>query len=146
MSFKDEVNDAIVHVVSLRRLIQLSRPRRLGDKFDEEKEKKKSETVVDLKKKIEDLPAEKVDNVIALATQSTPIEIDDIVHKLERLEFLLDDMNKGKDKRSNLSFLIESLRVNTIIYSTLSSIKSLQKIISGNLTHAASILIDGLCL
>jgi hypothetical protein len=131
MSFKDEVDDAIVHVVSLRRLIQLSRPRRLGDKFDEEKEKKKSETVADLKKKIEDLPTEKVDNVIALAGQSTPIEIDDIVHKLERLEFLLDDMNKGKDKRSNMSFLIESLRISTIIYSSLSSIKSLQKIISG---------------
>jgi hypothetical protein len=131
MSFKDEVNDAIVHVVSLRQLIQLSRPRRPGEKYDEEKEKRKTETIADSKKKIEDLPAEKVENVITLAMQSTPIEIDDIVHKLERLEFLLEDMNKGKDKRSNLSFLIESLRVNTIVYSALTSINSLEKIVSG---------------
>ncbi len=131
MSFKDEVNDAIMHVVSLRQIIQLSRPRRLGEKFDAEKEKKKAETIADSKKKLEDIPAEKVENVIALASQSTPIESDEIVHKLERLEFLLEDMSKGKDKRSNLSFLIESLRVNTIIYSTLSSVKSLQKIITG---------------
>jgi len=131
MSFKDEVNDAIVHVVSLRQLIQLSRPRRPGEKFDAEKEKKKAEMIADSKKKIEDLPAEKVENVIALAMQSTPIELDQIVHKLERLEFLLEDTNKGKDKRSNLSFLIESFRVNTIIYSALSSITSLQKIVNG---------------
>ena len=131
MSFKDEVNDAIVHVVSLRQLIQLNRPRRPGEKFDAEKEKKKAEMIADSKKKIEDLPAEKVENVIALAMQSTPIELDQIVHKLERLEFLLEDTNKGKDKRSNLSFLIESFRVNTIIYSALSSITSLQKIVNG---------------
>ncbi|HXQ93375.1 MAG TPA: hypothetical protein VN739_10255 [Nitrososphaerales archaeon] len=131
MSFKDEVTDAIVHVVSLRQLIQLSRPRRLGEKYDEEKEKTRAESIADSKKKIEDLPAEKVENVIALAVQSTPIEIDEIVHKLERLEFLLEDMNKGKDKRANLSFLIGSFRVNTIIYGALSSITSLQKIITG---------------
>ena len=131
MSFKDEVNDAIVHVVSLRQLIQSSRPRRPGEKFDEEKELKRAETIADAKKKLEDLPVEKVENITTLAQQSTPIEIDEIVHKLERLEFLLEDMSKGKDKRSNLSFLLESFRVNTITYSILSSIKSLQKIISG---------------
>jgi hypothetical protein len=132
MSFKDEVNDAIVHVVSLRQLIQLSRARRPGEKFSEDKEKKRIEMLNDSKKKVEDLPPEMVESLINLAIQATPIELDAIVHNLERVEFLLEDINKGKDKKPSLAALIESFKVTPVIYNVLRSIANLQKTINAS--------------
>lgn len=128
MSFRDEVNDAITQVVAIRVLIQQSRPLRPGQKVDEEKEKRKSEKIAESKKNLKDISQEKIEAVIALGQQSMPMEVDDMVHKLERLEFLLEDLAKGKDRKSNLKSVIDSLKNAPVLQNALQSISSLTKL------------------
>lgn len=128
MSFRDEVNDAITQVVAIRVLIQQSRPLRPGQKVDEEKEKQKSEKIAESKKNLKDISQEKIEAVIALGQQSMPMEVDDMVHKLERLEFLLEDLAKGKDRKSNLKSVIDSLKNAPVLQNALQSISSLTKL------------------
>jgi len=130
MSFRDEVNDAIAQVVAIRVLIQQSRPARPGEKPDEEKEKKKSEKIAESKRNLKDISQEKIDSIIALGQQSMPMEVDDVVHKLERLEFLLEDVAKGKDRKSNLKGVIDSLKNMPVLQNALLSIPSLTKLTS----------------
>jgi len=130
MSFKDEVNDAIIHVAAIRTLIQQSRPLRPGEKLDEEKEQKKVEKIVESKKNLQDFPADRIESLVSYAQQSMPMEIDEIIHKLDRVEFLLDDVGKGKDRRSNLKLIIETLKNAPVVQSSLLSILSLKKYLS----------------
>jgi len=130
MSFKDEVNDAIIHVAAIRTLIQQSRPLRPGEKLDEEKEQKKVEKIVESKKNLQDFPADRIESLVSYAQQSMPMEIDEIIHKLDRVEFLLDDVAKGKDRRSNLKLIIETLKNAPVVQSSLLSILSLKKYLS----------------
>ncbi len=130
MSFKEEVNDAISHVVAIRILIQLSRPLRLGEKLDEDNERMKAEKIAESKKNLRDLPPDRIGSLIVLSRQSMPMDIDEIVHKLERLEFLLEDVNKGKDRKSNLKSIVDSFKPVPVLQSTLLAIPSLKKIMS----------------
>lgn len=128
MSFKDEVNDAISHVVAIRVLIQSSRPLRPGEKSDEERETKRKERLEDSRAKLKDFPAEKIDALSALAQESMPMQVDELVHKLERLEFLLEDVAKGKDRKANLKSILESFKPAPVLQSSLISVESLRKI------------------
>lgn len=128
MSFKEEVNDAILHVTSIRIIIQQSRPIRLGEKLDEEKEKKKLDQIVEAKKNLQDFSSERIESLIVLSQKSMPMEVRDMIHKLERLEFLLEDMSKGKDRKSNLKTLVDSFKTVPTLQSALLAIPSLVKI------------------
>jgi hypothetical protein len=128
MSFKEEVNDAISHVVSVRLLIQLSRPARPGEKLDEEKEKKKLATIEDTKKNLRFFPEERITSLVEVSRLSMPMEVDELVHKLERLEFLLEDLGKGKDRKGNLRALIETFKTVPAVQGALLAIPSLKKI------------------
>jgi hypothetical protein len=130
MSFKDEVKDAMTQVVSIRVLIQQSRRLRPGEKIDEEKEKKKSEKIAEAELNLKDLPPDKIDALIAYSQNSLPMELDEIVHKLERLEFLLEDVSRGKDRKSNMRSLIDSLKTAPVLQNALLSIQNLNKLTS----------------
>ena len=95
MSFKEEIDDAIKHVSSIRQLVLLSRRPLSTAKLDEEKEAKRKEGVDIARKNLSDLPSGRVDNIIALSQSRSPIENDELMHKLERAEFLLEDIKKG---------------------------------------------------
>jgi len=128
MSFKEEVDDAKSHVVAIRLLIQLSRPPRPGEKLDEDKEKKKVDTLEETKKNVRYFSQERIDSLIAVSKLSLPMEVDEIVHKLERMEFLIEDQGKGKDRKSNLRILIESFKTIPAVQSSLLAIPTLQRI------------------
>jgi hypothetical protein len=128
VSFKDEVNDAISQVVAIRVLIQSSRPFRPGEKLDEEKEAKKNERLAEAKTKLKGLPNEKIDSLIALSRESMPMEVDELVHKLERVEFLLEDVAKGKDRKSNLKNLVETFKTAPVLQNSLQGIESLKRL------------------
>ena len=128
MSFKEEVDDAKSHVVAIRLLIQLSRPPRPGEKLDEDKEKKKVDTLEETKKNVRYFSQERIDSLIAVSKLSLPMEVDEIVHKLERMEFLIEDEGKGKDRKSNLRNLIESFKTVPAVQSSLLAIPTLQRI------------------
>jgi hypothetical protein len=130
MSFKEEVDDAKTHVVAIRLLIQLSRPPRPGEKLDEDKEKKKMDTLEDTKKNVRYFSQERIDSLTAVSKLSLPMEVDEIVHKLERMEFLLEDEGKGKDRKSNLRNLIESFKTVPAVQGSLLAIPTLQRITS----------------
>lgn len=130
MSFKEEVDDAKAHVVAIRLLIQLSRPARPGEKLDEEKESKKMATIEDTKKNIRYFSEERIESLEAISKLSLPMEVDEIIHKLERMEFLLEDESKGKDRKSNLRSLIESFKTVPAVQSALLAIPTLQRITS----------------
>ncbi len=130
MSFKEEVDDAKAHVVAIRLLIQLSRPARPGEKLDEEKESKKVATIEDTKKNIRYFSEERIESLEAISKLSLPMEVDEIIHKLERMEFLLEDESKGKDRKSNLRSLIESFKTVPAVQSALLAIPTLQRITS----------------
>jgi hypothetical protein len=130
MSFKEDVNDAILHVVAIRVLIQQSRPPRPGEKYDEEKEKKKVEKIEESKKNLKEFSSERIGSLTLLSQQSMPMDIDEVVHKLERMEFLLEDVSKGKDRKSNLKTIIETLKSAPSLQSALLAIPSLTKITS----------------
>jgi len=129
MSFREEVDDAIIHVTSFRQLVLLSRRPLSTDKLNEEKETKRREALEVARKNLSDLPVDKIENIVSLTVKSSPIEIDEIVHKLDRTEFLLEDIKKGRDKRSNLKALTESFRITPAIYEGLTSVANLRKII-----------------
>jgi hypothetical protein len=129
MSFKEEIDDAILHVSSIRQLVLLSRRPLATDKTSEEKEAKRKESLDSAKKVLGDLPAEKTDNIIALSVKSSPIEIDEILHKLERAEFLLEDIKKGRDKKNNLKTVIDSFKSTPAIQEGLMAVTNLKKII-----------------
>lgn len=129
MSFKEEIDDAIRHVSSIRQVVLLSRRPLATDKKSEEKEAKRKESLDAAKKVLSDLPSEKIDNIIALSLKSSPIEIDEILHKLERAEFLLEDIKKGRDKKSNLKIVIDSFKATPAIQEGLTSVANLMKII-----------------
>jgi hypothetical protein len=128
MSFRDEVDDAIKHVVSIRQLVLLSRRTLTTDKLSLEKETKRKEALEMARKNLSDLPAEKVENIAAYSVSISPIEIDEIIHKLERAEFLLEDIKKGRDKRTNLKTLADSFRITPVIHEGLMSAGNLVKI------------------
>jgi len=130
MSFKEEINDAISHVVGIRVLIQSSRRPRPGEKKDEEKEQKRAEKIAESKKRLQDFSAEKIDGLVSLAQEGVPMDLDEIVHKLERAEFLLEDVAKGKDRKSNLLTLIESFKSTPVLQNALLSVASLKKLLS----------------
>jgi hypothetical protein len=132
MSFREEVDDAISQVTSIRQLVLLSRRPLSTDKLIEEKEIKRKEALLVAKKNLRDLSPDKIDNIVALTLNSTPIEIDELVHKLERTEFLLEDIKKGRDKKSNLKGLTESFKVTPAIYEGLTSIGNLTKTIEAH--------------
>ncbi|MFI5419637.1 MAG: hypothetical protein ACHQ1H_01580 [Nitrososphaerales archaeon] len=129
MSFKEEIDDAILHVSSIRQLVLLSRRPLATDKTSEEKDAKRKESLDSAKKVLGDLPAEKTDNIIALSVKSSPIEIDEILHKLERAEFLLEDIKKGRDKKNNLKTVIDSFKSTPAIQEGLLAVTNLKKII-----------------
>ena len=133
MSFKEDVSDAISHVVAIRLLIQLNRRPRPGEKLDEEKEKKKLEKIEKSKKNLGDFSQERIDSLIALSQQGMPMDLDEIVHKLERLEFLLEDVSRGKDRKSNLKSIIETFKTAPLVQESLLAIPSLHKITSDSL-------------
>lgn len=128
MSFKEEVTDSISHVVAIRTLIQLSRRPRPGEKFDEEKEKKKIEKIAEARKTLSGFPSEKIESLVTLAQVGLPMDLDEIVHKLERLEFLLEDVARGKDRKGNLKGIIESFKTAPTLQDALLSIASLKKL------------------
>jgi hypothetical protein len=130
MSFKEEVDDAKTHVVAIRLLIQLSRPPRPGEKLDEDKEKKKMDTLEDTKKNVRYFSQERIDSLTAVSKLSLPMEVDEIIHKLERMEFLIEDEGKGKDRKSNLRNLIESFKTVPAVQGSLLAIPTLQRITS----------------
>jgi hypothetical protein len=130
MSFKEEVDDAKSHVVAIRLLIQLSRPARPGEKLDEEKEKQKVETIEATRKNLRYFSEERIESLIAISKLRMPMEIDEIVHKLERVEFLLEDVGRGKDRKGNLRSLVESFKTVPAVQSALQAIPSLQKVVS----------------
>jgi hypothetical protein len=127
MSFKEEIDDAIKHVSSIRQLVLLSRRPLSTARLDEEKETKRKEGVDIAQKNLSDLPPGKIDNIVALSQRSSPIENDEILHKLDRAEFLLEDIKKGRDKRANLKVLVESFKATPAIHEGLVSIVSLAK-------------------
>jgi hypothetical protein len=129
MSFKEEIDDAILHVSSIRQLVLLSRRPLATDKTSEEKEAKRKESLDSAKKVLGDLPAEKTDNIVALSVKSSPIEIDEILHKLERAEFLLEDIKKGRDKKNNLKTVVDSFKSTPAIQEGLLAVTNLKKII-----------------
>ena len=135
MSFKEEIDDAIKHVSSLRQLVLLSRKPLSTAKLDEEKEAKRKEGVELARKNLNDLAVEKIDNIVALTEKNTPIENDEILHKLERAEFLLEDIKKGRDKRANLKILVDSFRSTPAIHEGLTAIKNLTKILENPQTN-----------
>lgn len=128
MSFKEEVDDAILHVTSMRILLQQNRPARLGEKLDEEKEKKKQEKITEARKNLQDFSPEMIDSLIALSQRSMPMEVDEMIHKLDRLEFLLEDVRKGKDRKTNLKNLIDSFKTIPTLQSALLATSNLVKI------------------
>jgi len=128
MSFKEEVDDAKSHVVAIRLLIQLSRPTRPGEKLDEEKEKKKIETIEATRKNLRYFSEERIESLIALSRTSMPMEVDEIIHKLERAEFLLEDIGKGKDRKGNLRSLVESFKTAPTVQNALLAIPTLQRV------------------
>jgi hypothetical protein len=128
MSFKEEVQDAISHVVAIRQLIQLSRRPRPGEKPDEEKEKTRLEKISDSKRILQDFSRERIDGLVEFSQQSMPMDIDEIVHKLERAEFLLEDVSRGRDRKSNLKALIDSFKTAPTLQNSLTAIPSLMKI------------------
>jgi hypothetical protein len=130
MSFKEEINDAISHVVGIRVLIQSSRRPRPGEKSDEEKKQKRVERIADSKKKLQDFSPERIDSLVSLAQEGMPMDLDEIVHKLERAEFLLEDVAKGKDRKSNLLTLVESFKTTPVLQNALLAIPSLKKLLS----------------
>jgi len=130
MSFKEEVNDAISHVVGIRVLIQFNRRPRPGEKSDEEKERKRAEKIEESKKSLQDFPQDKIDSLISLAQQGMPMDLDEIIHKLERTEFLLEDLSKGKDRKSNLASIVGSFKNTPVLQNALLSIANLKKILS----------------
>ena len=99
MSFKEEIDDAILHVSSIRQLVLLSRRPLATDKTSEEKEAKRKESLDSAKKVLGDLPAEKTDNIVALSVKSSPIEIDKILQS-ERAEFLLEDIKRAEIRKT----------------------------------------------
>ncbi len=129
MSFKEEIDDAIRHVSSIRQVVLLSRRPLATDKKSEEKETKRKESLESAMKVLSDLPPGKTDNIIALSVKSSPIEIDEISHKLERAEFLLEDIKKGRDKKSNLKVIIDSFKATPAVQEGLTSVANLMKII-----------------
>jgi len=128
MSFKEEVDDAKSHVVAIRLLIQLNRPARPGEKLDEEKERKKAETIEDTRKNLRYFSEERIESLVEFSKMSMPMEIDEIVHKLERMEFLLEDVGRGKDRKGNLRSLVESFKTVPTVQNALLAIPSLQRI------------------
>jgi hypothetical protein len=127
MSFKEEIDDAIKHVSSIRQLVLLSRRPLSTAKLDEEKEAKRKEGVDIARKNLSDLPSGRVDNIIALSQSRSPIENDELMHKLERAEFLLEDIKKGRDKRINLKVLVDSFKSTPPIHEGLVAIMSLSR-------------------
>jgi len=129
MSFKEEVNDAILQVTSITALIQQSRPIRPGAKFDEEIEKKKQDKIAEARKNLQaGFSPERIESLLELSQKSMPMEVDEIIHKLERMEFLLEDVRKGKDRKNNLKSLIDSFKTTPLLQNALLAIPSLLKI------------------
>ncbi len=128
MSFKEEVDDAKSHVVAIRLLLQLNRPARPGEKLDEEKEKQKVETIEATRKNLRYFSDERIESLIAISKFNMPMEIDEIIHKLERMEFLLEDVGRGKERKGNLRSLVESFKTVPAIQSALLAIPSLQQV------------------
>ena len=70
---------------------------------------------------------ERIDGVVLLVRRSTPSEIDEMKQKLERMEFLIEDIRMGRDKKSDLLNLIDSFKRPTIeLYNALTAIETLQ--------------------
>jgi hypothetical protein len=133
MSFKEDVTDAITNVVAIRQMIQLNRPRRPGEKFDEEKEKKKLEKLDESKKVLSNISPQKMEGLVVFSQQGMPMDLDEIVHKLERAEFLLEDVSKGKDRKSNLKGIIDSLKTAPVVQEALLAVPSLTRITSDSM-------------
>ncbi len=132
LSFKEEVESAIDHVVSIRRLIENSRAKLSTESSSDEETKKRKEAIEEIRKKISDMPAENIDGIIALGQSKTPIELREINQGLERLEFLLEDMKKGKDRRINLKNLVDSFKsISLIVYNALNKVDPLVRLIEG---------------
>jgi hypothetical protein len=130
MSFKEDVSDAISHVVAIRILIQFSRRPRPGEKLDEEKEKKKLEKIEESKKNLQDFSADKIQSLVTLAQQGMPMDLDEINNRLERVEYLLEDVGKGKDRKNNLKSIIQTFKSAPVVQDALVTITSLKKIMT----------------
>jgi len=128
MAFKEQIQDVIAHVVGLRKLIELTRPPlAVAKRLDEEQTKKREEETQSIKTKLGDLSSERIDEVIQLVRRSTPSEIDDMKQKLERMEFLLEDIRMGRDKKKNLQDLMDSFKRPTVeLYNALTAIETLR--------------------
>jgi hypothetical protein len=129
MAFKEEIEDVIAHVIELRKLIELSRPPlAVAKRLDEEQTRKREQEIQSIKEKLGgDLSSERIDEVILLARKSTPSEIDEMKQKLERMEFLLEDIGRGRDKKNDLQNLIDSFRRPSIeVYNALAAIETLR--------------------
>jgi hypothetical protein len=129
MTFKEEIEDVIAHAVGLRKLIELSRPPLAAAKpFGEEQTKKREQEIQSVKEKLGgDLSSERIDGVILLAHKSTPSEIDEMKRKLERMEFLLEDIGRGRDKKNDLQDLIDSFKRPSIeVYNAVIAIETLR--------------------
>jgi len=129
MAFRNEIDDVIAHVVGLRKLIELSRLRlAVAKPLDEEQTKKREQELQSIKEKLGgDLSPEIIDGVILLTRRSTPSEIDEMKQKLERMEFLLEDINRGRDKKNNLQEVIDSFKRPSIeLYNALTAIETLR--------------------
>ncbi len=96
--------------------------------LDEEQTKKREQEIQSIKEKLGgDLSSERIDGVILLARKSTPSEIDEMKQKLERMEFLLEDIGRGRDKKNDLQDLIDSFRRPSIeVYNALAAIETLR--------------------
>jgi hypothetical protein len=129
MAFRKEIEDVIAHAVGLRKLIELSRPSlAVAKPLDEEQTKKREQEIQSIKEKLGgDLSSERINGVILLARKSTPSEIDEMKQKLERMEFLLEDIRRGRDKKNDLQDLIDSFRRPSIeVYNALAAIETLR--------------------
>jgi len=129
MAFKEEIEDVIAHVVGLRKLIELSRlPLAVAKRLDEEQTMKREQEIQSIKAKLGgDLSSESINGVILLARKSTPSEIDEMRQKLERMEFLLEDIGRGRDKKNSLRDLIDSFKRRSIeLYNALTAIETLR--------------------